>query len=208
MRYIQDKMCTEKNNMLAVLKGDNYLFVLKYRERDGGLTETVEYLDSLTQQLCLCCGVSDTFDSLARIKVHKDQAFAAMADGISAGQPVGVYTFIQRYSSILAAASMEKMGLKACLKPECKRLMLEDNAMGRQNIQTLGKYYSCLCNSAQTAEEMGLHKNTIANRLETIEEETKWKLDNPDDALDIQLQLNIIATNALVEGCKEGDACD
>lgn len=76
--------------------------------------------------------------------------------------------------------------------PEVIGLLRYDRKYGTHMVETLRCYINCACNAKQCAEIMGVHRNTIINRVKFIEEALGKPLSNADMYFKALVSLKII----------------
>ena len=70
-------------------------------------------------------------------------------------------------------------------------LAVEDAQKASAYVPTLDAYLQCLGNVREAAELLGVHPNTLRNRLARIEELIGVSLDDPDERFLLELQLRL-----------------
>ena len=70
-------------------------------------------------------------------------------------------------------------------------LAAEDERKASAHVQTLATYLQCLSNVRAAAELLGIHPNTLRNRLAKIEDLTGVSLDDPEERFLLELQLRL-----------------
>lgn len=77
-----------------------------------------------------------------------------------------------------------------------KVLVDYDRDRDSELVHTLSLYFKCGGNLKRLAEEMGVHYNTVAYRIQRIKELAKVSFDNADQLLNLQIALKIYEINS------------
>lgn len=76
-----------------------------------------------------------------------------------------------------------------------KVLVDYDHDRDSELVHTLSLYFKCGGNLKRLAEEMGVHYNTVAYRIQRIKELAHVSFDNADQMLNLQIALKIYEVN-------------
>ena len=76
-----------------------------------------------------------------------------------------------------------------------KVLVDYDHDRDSELVHTLSLYFKCGGNLKRLAEEMGVHYNTVAYRIQRIKELAHVSFDNADQMLILQIALKIYEVN-------------
>lgn len=140
--------------------------------------EDMNKLLSLCEHEHLICGVSNPFSTVTSMKYYYEQAVKAIELNSLLNMPDNLYEYknVALYDLINNAAQSRKIGFYC--HPALLQLMEHDKENGSQLYDTLGCLARNGFNSAATANEMFLHRNTLSYRKQKIAAVTGLDLDD------------------------------
>lgn len=108
------------------------------------------------------------------------------------GDPIALYT------DIAPKAHLYRVAFDPAFDhdPVVKQLLIlldHDQQKGSELLHTLDVYLGCRGNGSRTANELGIHRNTLRQRLERVALLTDLDLDAIDDWLPLQLAVRVVA---------------
>ena len=184
--------------LLFVNKCDNIVLVFENKLRSTDLckqevTQFMETLcgalrgDSLLEFICIGVGrayreAADLWKSLAEAKraascgpIDREHALCY--------EDLGVYRFLS-YENL-------QPELLSFYTETLKVLVDYDREHDSELVHTLSLYFKCNGNLKRLAEELGVHYNTVAYRIQRIKELAGVSFDNSDQLLNLQIALKI-----------------
>ncbi|MDR1193440.1 MAG: helix-turn-helix domain-containing protein [Peptococcaceae bacterium] len=168
LRYARGVLCGGGRRIIGCLSGENYLYLLYYGINPGkDMTGIRNMLESIALKHDLRGGVSDYFSDLSYIQSRRMQAMLAMSIG---GKTRRTSLFHECYRDIIAYCAIERFGDPVCRHPGVKAVA-EADALGKNGyMETLEAYVSNFRRPAAAAAKLGIHKNTVINRIGKIQE--------------------------------------
>jgi purine catabolism regulator len=97
------------------------------------------------------------------------------------------------YDNMVVYDMLSHINNKAFFNDRLHKLIEYDKTQGTDYINTLLKYFECGLNLSKTAEEMYVHRNTIAYRLKKAEEILDSNLENYHSRLQLELSMLYMA---------------
>lgn len=130
------------------------------------------------QRYQLAAGLSETFGDLACLQSHYRQALlcARMALRLDVPSPASYH---EHMPLCLATALLENERPETLIHPAFSALARYDEEHASQYLETLHAHMHCLGNRQKAADELSIHKNTLAYRLDKIETLFNIDLDSP-----------------------------
>lgn len=161
LEYIRGKLCAPGKQRIGCRGAEKQLYMLQYGLARG---EDFSELQSITGSYGLACGVSDTFSDLAEISERRAQAMLSLTVGSG-----GFSTFRGSYAEIAECCAAEFYGPYASKLRSIEELAGDDQAVDSDYVKTLECYLRSFKRHSAVAEELGLHRNTVINRIKRIE---------------------------------------
>lgn len=161
LEYIRGILCAPGKQRIGCRGAEKQLYMLQYGLSRG---EDFSELQSITGSYGLACGVSDTFSDLAEISERRAQAMLSLTVGSG-----GFSTFRGSYAEIAECCAAEFYGPYASKLRSIEELAGDDQAVDSDYVKTLECYLRSFKRHSAVAEELGLHRNTVINRIKRIE---------------------------------------
>lgn len=161
LEYIRGILCAPGKQRIGCRGAENQLYMLQY-----GLARSEDFseLQSITGSYGLACGVSDTFSDLAEISERRAQAMLSLTVGSG-----GFSTFRGSYAEIAECCAAEFYGPYASKLRSIEELAGDDQAVDSDYVKTLECYLRSFKRHSAVSEKLGLHRNTVINRIKRIE---------------------------------------
>ncbi len=163
LEYVRGTLCGPGKGAVGCLAGSERLYIL---QSGLGSAESVierrRVIDMLTRLYLLRCGVSDFFYDLAETSERRAQALLALSFREGGGR---VRTFRENYVEIVEHCACDYYGSRAS---QLKCLDALEDADG-ELLKTLELYLRSSRRPAAVAEALGLHRNTVINRIRKAE---------------------------------------
>ncbi len=134
--------------------------------KSGGYPLVIKQLKKLLSEEGALWGSSYPFKGLERLSDFYHQAQIAMRYAKQVGQPNGD-TFGCALPYMTNVIRESEYG-EYMLHPDVGRLLSIDLAEGTENARTLLNYLLSGCNYTDTAQKLGVHRNTVIYRIEKI----------------------------------------
>ena len=188
LEYIRGRLCGADGGAVGCLAGEGRLYMLLGGlSRPGEIKERLKQLNGIARLYGVRAGTSDIFEPLEEMSERRGQALLAL----SAGGEGPVNTFRAKYPVIVARCAVGRYGREASSLPALKALGELDCGSDCEYMRTLRLYLKNFRRPAATAEAMGLHRNTVINRIRKIEELLGADLADADTAAAFQLGLEL-----------------
>lgn len=164
------------------------ILLLVDAERGGEVERTREKLDSFFRMRGLLCAVSCRFTGLEELPRHVEQTqrLTELGRGEESGLLDGNRLFFRRVMGGLRLERAEDY----CL-PELLELLREDQE-GAELLRSVYAYLDCGRSAKETADRLGIHRNTLPRRLTRFQELTGLDLSRGDDASKIYLSCKLL----------------
>jgi len=183
LQYIKSALCRTENAVVGCLSGEKHLCLLYYgADPADGFSLLKASLEHIAMRHSITGGVSDHFASPLQIPNHRMQAIITLSVGSKYPTAENVFFFRERYCDIVSYCAIEQFGQSACLLPEILTLAEKDEHGSNSYLETLEAYLSNFHRPSSVAAIMGLHKNTILNRMRKIEEILGQSIDEGKNA--------------------------
>ena len=163
-------------------------------------------LGEYTGKFQLYCGLSDRYHHLKDSPVARLQADIAVKRGSSQTGVCGLYSYRDMFQEILCDIAFERYGLTLCIPPIMRFEKDRDKVRGL--LPTIEAFMDCDCNQEKTASYLGVHKNTISNRLHQFTELTGADPADASAMLQIKLGLMIYHYNNDFDTADRKEASD
>jgi len=182
--------------MIASIKGTNIVVVVElnhdntFEDLKNIVKDLSSHLKDITGANNLKIGVGRPYQSVSKI----GQSFQEARDALKICQ-------LARAASVI---HFEELGFYKIISEKNKEdlhkfvddllapVFAYDKHKNGELIKTLETYYEVNRNLKITSEKMFAHYNTILYRIKKIEELTGAHLDNPEDALNMEIAVNIL----------------
>lgn len=161
LEYIRGILCAPGKQRIGCRGAEQQLYMLQYGLARG---EDFSELQSITGSYGLACGVSDTFSDLAEISERRAQAMLSLTVGSG-----GFSTFRGSYAEIAECCAAEFYGPYASKLRSIEELAGDDQAVDSDYVKTLECYLRSFKRHSAVSEKLGLHRNTVINRIKRIE---------------------------------------
>ena len=165
LEYVRGTLCTPNGGALGCLVNNERLFVLQSGVNPRSVNNLRASLELLAYLYGLECGVSDRFTSLGETSERRAQAMLAL--NAAPGRP-GMRTFRRSYVEILERCALGWLG-EAAAKLGCVENLAAADTDG-ELLNTLEGYLRSFRRPAEAADKLGLHRNTVLNRVRKLEE--------------------------------------
>jgi hypothetical protein len=187
LEYIRGILCAPAKRRLGCRDAEKHLYMLQY-----GIAGDADLDDirAVAETYGLCCGVSDRFCELSEISERRAQAMLTLTIGCG-GEPGRLSTFSESYVRIVECCAAEFYGPEAVRHEGIELLAAEDTAGDGDYINTLRCYLGCFKRHAAVADKLGLHRNTVINRIKRIESLLEVDISGGDSLPELQLGLDM-----------------
>ena len=194
LHYIQQKM-TRQDHLLAFLHGADGICLLRAAIPFGqGVRTMTDMLAGMQKKYDVRGGFSDYFESVEELPDAYTQALLALVTGGGRSEEEAPICFRENYIDIILAQAIDRLGLTACQSPLIEKI-LRSREDAQSLLDTLEVYFASMQRISQTAEIMGIHKNTAAYRIRRVEQIVGSALSDTEvaDQLEIGLKLYRLA---------------
>ncbi|HWQ77837.1 MAG TPA: helix-turn-helix domain-containing protein [Anaerovoracaceae bacterium] len=183
LQYVRSVLCVKSNSIIGCLNGEKYLYMLYYNLDSAKDVPSIHSsLESIAVKHSLLGGVSDYFSDPLSISSRRMQAMLAMYVCGEGAPGDRVSVFQERYSEIICYCAIERFGSPVCLLQAVEALAEEDRKSGGNCMETLEVYLNNFRRHSAAAARLGLHKNTVLNRMQKIREVLGLDFEDCDNA--------------------------
>ena len=104
--------------------------------------------------------------------------------------------------AIEAAVRLHTFGnITYLCQPGVMQVINYDKTYGTDLLLTLRTYLKCGCNASETAQKLGVHRNTVNYRLNTIEDLLGYPINKPDTFVKLSFSMLLMDYEELYLGC-------
>lgn len=144
--------------------------------KNDGYDALIQFLSELIPQDAFRWGVSYEFTGIEQVPDHYRQAAQLLQRACAAGK-----TSLTMYEAVLSLME-ERLNslpeLQSLVHPDVRRLQQIDRQSESQYVKTLLEYLICGGNYTDTAQRLGLHRNSLIYRMTRIQEIIHCNLDD------------------------------
>ncbi|MGM0652219.1 MAG: PucR family transcriptional regulator [Bacillota bacterium] len=184
------------NNYIAGFKGNNIIIILsteshEQTELKGTVTELARYLVNYTNLgNSINIGVGRVNNDIGLINRSYEDAREALK--IAQLSDTAQVIFFDSLGFYKILSEKNRTELERFIDELLKPVFDYDRNKKGELIKTLETYYENNRNLKLTSSRMYTHYNTVLYRIKKIEELAGISLDNPDDALNLEIAVNIL----------------
>ena len=180
---------------------ENCLVLLFSKSREDFLSDSE--LKALTQYLSennLQAGMSNFFTDLKGIRRFYLQAKKAAELGRHLDEAGPVFYYSDTYFYHIMELCQEKEELRYFIHPAMMKLLYYDQEKHSELLQTLHAFLINPGNTARTAEQLHIHKNTLLYRMNKIKELTKCELVNGEELMSLAFSYKLMKYLGMLPG--------
>ena len=148
-----------------------------------------EQLATLLNGNFFSVGVSNAFSDLYNIRTYYFQAEAALDNGALYQAKSGIYLFNDYALMELVSNALGGMPAESYFPKGFQKLLDHDKEGGISYVETLTTFLEENMSYSKTARILYIHRSTLVERIERIQNELDIDLDNPNQRLQIQILL-------------------
>lgn len=193
LKYVQDLICRGGDSVTGTTYQDSYLYLIKYNCTEAGLHKFEAILNDVAGRYNLYGAISDVFFCSSCISAHCAQAMEALS---VAAMDKPIVRFTDIYQDVICMRMLERFPVESCIQPETMKLLSLDPVY----CETAKMYASSGGRLSATAGKLKVHKNTVLNRIEKINELCQLDLTDRAAAFSFLQQLMLIETAKRVGG--------
>ncbi|MDU4891375.1 MAG: PucR family transcriptional regulator ligand-binding domain-containing protein [Clostridium sp.] len=181
---IQESFNTHQDNSRIIIKNDSFICLIsgnKSKIEIENILKIILHKSSYELNVSLLAGAYQYIDSYGNLRYHyedvRDAITILRAKGLSEG-----YLFISdaRLEQTILHLS-HKTFLKDFVNETVAKLKNYDKINGTELLHTLSVFIKNMGIKSNTAEELFIHRNTLAYRLKFIEKLINYDLSNPEN---------------------------
>ena len=208
MELIRSRLKTV-HKYTASVEQERYCYILFYQIASPKHWKSiVSRLSDYFRSYHIHCGISQLFSSLDMLKSYMYQSRRALKLGgkICPGGTTYNYMDLQAYSMLdYIAENVEPVNFKHELLQNLER---DDEQNGTQYYETLITYLNCICNSAEAALYLSIHRNTLLYRIKHIEEYYDYDLSDSHTLRELALSAMICTYSRERQACEKSQTED
>lgn len=159
----------------------NVLYILQYNmnlNKNADVSE--KQFNQILTRFNAHCGTSNYFDNLLETANYQTQAEDALSLGQNCNRKYHIHNYSDYYLPAILAPRIEQMPQSNYLSPVITKIREYDRRHSTDFLITLRAFVSNLCSTADTANELHIHRNTLLYRINKIEELTGASLRDRD----------------------------
>ena len=187
--FLKEKLCAGTNFCFVYRHA---LFLLICQIDSAGAPPVYPDLPALIREYGLSAGISNSFNSLAMLKLYYGQAEKIRSLGLRLNPETRIYYYSDMILYLLIARS-DPWDLEGMISPEYRALVLYDQVHGSDLLPTLVAWHDNMLNISETAAVLHLHRNTVAYRLDMIREKVGINISR------MQVLVNIVLSDRITK---------
>lgn len=157
----------------------NVLYILQYNLNTNTAAAEKQF-NSILSKFNAHCGTSNFFGNLLDTANYQIQAEDALALGRHAKPQYAIHNYQDYYLPAILAPRVDQMPQCNYISPIIVQIQDYDRKHSTDFLTTLRTYITKLCDTAATACELHIHRNTLLYRINKIEELTGSSLKDHD----------------------------
>jgi hypothetical protein len=154
---------------LTVRRG-SYLVILFNPKRDEELAVFGKHLLDIGKKYQITIGVSDRFDDISLLRQYYRQAKKARDVGLSISKDNIVSWFSELRSHILLSEIPKEIDLTMFICDDYQKIKQYDQKKGMEYCKTMRSYLAHNANRKAVCNALHIHRNTLVQRIEKIEQ--------------------------------------
>ena len=180
-------------NLLMVPEHEAFVYLIPENPYRASVVkiagQLLEGLQALSTSLNVVIGIGGLYERVAGF--HRSIVEAKeITEVLRVFGQTNTYQTIQKMIfPVFLLENKDNLALKMIYDRTVLRLCKFEQAGNPDLVDTLDVYLSCDKNISVAAEQLYIHRNTLRNRLQRIEQVTQKHLDNRDDCLELTLAL-------------------
>ena len=186
---ISETVCEKLPNTLGITYEGTVTFVCNLNRQNWNVPRLVQriseyaHVNTSSQQI----GVSTPFDNFEDLISHRKNSIRAVALGALSHNGEWVHYFDELFLDYLAIDCVQVNAMRPTIPHELYLLRKYDEDNGTDLLRFMRVYLENERSITYTARDLGIHKNTVVNRVSKVEEESKIDFGNPQTRLRILL---------------------
>lgn len=174
----------EVGNCLTV-RNEQYL-VLLFNPRDEKECKTfISIIESYLRKSSVSGGISENFTDIDNLRFYYNQAVKAEALGNKRTTEYRLHSYKELKYHILLNELPANIDLDAFVSSDFRCLQAYDTEKGTEYCKTLISYILCNGNRKKVCAQLNIHRNTLPQRLEKIEQILNKPINQNDFLFDI-----------------------
>lgn len=166
----------------------NILYILQYNlNLDKNAVIAEKQFNVILTKFNAHCGTSNYFYDLLDTAAYQIQAEDALSLGRHAEKKYHIHNYSDYYLPAILAPRIEQMPRSNYISPVIVEIDRYDREHSTDFLTTLYTYISNLCDTAATANELHIHRNTLLYRVHKIEELTASSLKAPETFMHLMI---------------------
>lgn len=156
------------------------------------ITALENRMSEIIKDMSLSVGISNDFKDLYMIRTYYQQAEAAIENGRIYRPNEKLYLFSDFVLTELITNSLGGLPADTYFPKGFSDLLLHDRSSSVSYLDTLSVYLDENMSYTKAARRLYVHRSTLVERMERIEEELSLDLNNPDQRLLLQILLKAL----------------
>ena len=183
LEYVSSVLCKNSFPILSHISEDGLLYLFIWGVASRHMASRVfTDMENMSAQYGLSCGISDVFWDIRHLPERRTQATCLRSVEKALHPARRIFAFTEDYIDLMFFKAMENIGISASVPEAIRQLHGEDTRNHTDYLRTLDVYFKNLRKLGVTAAELGIHKNTVLNRLNRVQEITGSDIRNDSDA--------------------------
>ncbi|MDF2889025.1 MAG: putative transcriptional regulator, PucR family [Lacrimispora sp.] len=190
--FIRESKLFKDSNGELMFHDNNLIFLTGCNQSQSLTNEEIQPIADYLKQMHMIAGVSQCFDAILEIPAACEQALAAIRLGKKDAAELSIYRYEDYGIYDMLDRIKEQRDLIYYCHPDILRLKEYDNSHKTDYLKSLYTYIVNMGNSAASADELYIHRNTMNYRLSKIQELISVDIYNRDCYMTLYFSFKIL----------------
>lgn len=174
------KALQELSKYQVLLIQNNMLYILRYQYKEDQKINSEENVATILEIFGSQCGVSNAFDNLLDAAIYQKQAEDALDIGRKLNKEASIYHYNKYCTPAILLPRVKELAKVSFVPQVIQEIEDYDQENGTELLLTLKSYVNNMLNTAITAKELHIHRNSLLYRIGRIEELFQLSLKNSE----------------------------
>lgn len=181
----------EITNCCYKVLDNNMIYVINLTKQNITQKECISHLLPLFRDNLFHVGISDVFQDFKYLYYYYQQCLIAYQIGLKKNSSYWFYYFHDYALDYIRKQCTRTLIPEALYPRNLRALIRHDQTHNTEYVQLLRTYLECNMSPTRTCEQLHIHKNTFAYRLEKMLQILDMDLSNPENKLWLQIVLSL-----------------